>query len=285
MSVVMREGGSERGELRLEGEILSYRAGPNVAFRLRVPTIGVLGEYTTPDGPAADDYFLTFVTLDAVRHDVPFYSQHRDDVLRQLSRYWDAPINLTLASSTSDAHRIVWPLSHVDQPLFTYTTRPATTLGARALAYMGWKTLDERLSSSVFDALTHAAKPSRTILVADDDTNVLTLVSKDLRRRSFEVDTAKDGSQVLQKMKKQHYDVILLDLEMPKVTGYEVLRKLSREHPEQCVIVLSAHHLSRKKRHELRVVQGYLAKPFAMDKLYEAIDRCFPVDRTVPRAG
>lgn len=62
----------------------------------------------------------------------------------------------------------------------------------------------------------------KKILIADDDRSILTLLSYNFRQSDFEVTTVSDGKQALDKAKRNHYDLILLDLMMPELFGIEV---------------------------------------------------------------
>lgn len=73
----------------------------------------------------------------------------------------------------------------------------------------------------------------KKILIADDDRSILTLLSYNFRQSDFEVTTVSDGKQALDKAKRNHYDLILLDLMMPELSGIEVteiLRKSKISH-------------------------------------------------------
>ena len=67
------------------------------------------------------------------------------------------------------------------------------------------------------------------ILVAEDEHEVLEIMAKKIQTEGYEVVTAKDGQEAWEKIPKESPDVILLDLMMPKMGGYEVLEKLRKE--------------------------------------------------------
>lgn len=68
----------------------------------------------------------------------------------------------------------------------------------------------------------------KKILIADDDRSILTLLSYNFRQSDFEVTTVSDGKQALDKAKRNHYDLILLDLMMPELSGIEVTEILRK---------------------------------------------------------
>jgi CheY-like chemotaxis protein len=114
------------------------------------------------------------------------------------------------------------------------------------------------------------------VLVADDDPVILRLIEVNLGLEGFEVVTANGGEDVLAKVKDAHADVILLDVMMPGMTGWEVARRL-RENGETShipVVFLSARtqEEDRRKGEELGVA-AYVSKPFDPVELVETIRR------------
>lgn len=73
----------------------------------------------------------------------------------------------------------------------------------------------------------------QSILLVDDDELIRDLYSEVLTDANFNVDSAKDGEEGLEMMKKGGYDVVLLDLIMPELDGVTVLRKLREEPPDK----------------------------------------------------
>jgi chemosensory pili system protein ChpA (sensor histidine kinase/response regulator) len=86
-----------------------------------------------------------------------------------------------------------------------------------------------------------AAEAKRRVLLVDDSVSVRKFVGGMLERAGFQVVTARDGAQALQQLSEQSVDVIVTDLEMPRLNGYELIRDLNRE-PITCdlpVVVLT----------------------------------------------
>jgi chemosensory pili system protein ChpA (sensor histidine kinase/response regulator) len=109
-----------------------------------------------------------------------------------------------------------------------------------------------------------AAGAKRRVLLVDDSVSVRKFVGGMLERAGFHVVTARDGAEALQQLSEQSVDVVVTDLEMPRLNGYELIRDLNRE-PTTCelpVVVLTtragAKHLSLAR--ELGV-EHYVAKP------------------------
>jgi DNA-binding response OmpR family regulator len=106
------------------------------------------------------------------------------------------------------------------------------------------------------------------ILVVEDEERILSFVSRGLSAAGYAVDGAADGLTGLDKATRLSYDLVVLDLLLPRLNGMAVLEELVRKRPTLPVLVLSARaDLETKLRgFELGAVD-YLAKPFALDEL------------------
>lgn len=113
------------------------------------------------------------------------------------------------------------------------------------------------------------------VLMADDEPDVLTIMAKRIAAEGYEVITAVDGEDAWDKIVAQDPDVIILDITMPKLEGFEVLARLREKPPSakwQPVIIVSA-------REELKDIQKgfsleadhYLTKPCDMDDVLNGI--------------
>ncbi|MEX0747871.1 MAG: sigma-54 dependent transcriptional regulator, partial [Rhodothermales bacterium] len=80
-----------------------------------------------------------------------------------------------------------------------------------------------------------------TILVVDDEPSIRRTLREILEYEKFEVDEAVDGEEALQKMRETQYDLVMLDVKMPKRDGMEVLQKARDEMPEVPIIMISGH--------------------------------------------
>ncbi|HJT17471.1 MAG TPA: response regulator, partial [Thermoanaerobaculia bacterium] len=81
------------------------------------------------------------------------------------------------------------------------------------------------------------------VLVADDDQSIRQLLCTIVRREQFDVDAVADGGEAIAKLQQHPYAVILLDLMMPRVNGFEVIEYL-RQHPpavKPVVLVITAY--------------------------------------------
>ena len=113
------------------------------------------------------------------------------------------------------------------------------------------------------------------VLLVDDDSEIVESMRTVLESRGYEILVARDGNQGLAMAEKEEPDLVVLDMMMPKRSGFLVLEKLrrSRSVPMR-VIMITANEGSRHKAYaEMLGVDDYIRKPFAMDRLLESIDR------------
>jgi DNA-binding response OmpR family regulator len=123
-------------------------------------------------------------------------------------------------------------------------------------------------------------EPAR-ILIAEDDFAIRTMLLKLLQREGYAPQTAKDGQEAIDLLALQSYDLILLDLMMPKVDGFGVIQYLERAAPEQlrkCVVVLTAASNAHMKHLDETRVHKVIRKPFDMVDLIATIRACLSDD-------
>ncbi len=114
------------------------------------------------------------------------------------------------------------------------------------------------------------------ILMADDEPDVLEIMARKVAAAGYEVVQAADGQEAWDKIVAEKPDVVLLDLTMPRLHGFEVLEKLRRNPPGEkwCpVIIVSAHDelANLQKSFELEA-EHYLTKPCSVEEILKAID-------------
>ena len=100
------------------------------------------------------------------------------------------------------------------------------------------------------------------ILVADDDAAIARLLGTILERRGLRADLANGGKEAIERLRASRYHILILDLMMPEVSGYDVIRELSGVEPRPFVVVMTA--LGRPAEVELdpAVVAVTIGKPF-----------------------
>ncbi|HBY98768.1 MAG: response regulator [Ardenticatenaceae bacterium] len=114
----------------------------------------------------------------------------------------------------------------------------------------------------------------KSILVIEDDATLRNLLSEILEFEGYQVITARDGLDGLEKLKDNRPVLILLDLMMPKMDGITFVEELERRglHPMIPVIILTADHLARERVSRVEP-EGYIEKPMEIRTLLEEITR------------
>ena len=147
-----------------------------------------------------------------------------------------------------------------------------------------------KISKAVAPAATEVAEPTpatasakdavvgrsgKRILLVDDDHEIIESMRTVLESRGYEILVARYGNQGLVMAEGESPDLVVLDMMMPKRSGFLVLEKIRRSRPDPLrVIMITANDGSRHRAYaEMLGVDDYIRKPFAMDRLLESVDR------------
>jgi DNA-binding NtrC family response regulator len=109
------------------------------------------------------------------------------------------------------------------------------------------------------------------ILVADDEEAVREVLKSFFQRKDYEVDTAKEGREAIEKLGSYKPDILLLDLKMPDMDGEEVLRYIDDNGIKVGVIIITGHPDFIKDRKLLNRAYDYIVKPFDLDYLNSTV--------------
>ncbi len=110
------------------------------------------------------------------------------------------------------------------------------------------------------------------LLLVDDEEGYVKVLAKRMTRRNMEVATALSGSEGIQRLRKQDFDVAILDLKMEDMDGIEVLRIFKKMVPDLPVIMLTGHGTEKAAREGLEMgAFDYLTKPCDLEELVEKI--------------
>lgn len=114
------------------------------------------------------------------------------------------------------------------------------------------------------------------ILIVDDEADNIDLLSRRLRRRGYDVSGAGNALDALAKARAERPDLILMDVKMPDVDGYEATRRLKTEEATRSipVIMLTAQAMPEDRERALEAgADEYESKPIDLDRLLEKIRR------------
>ena len=116
---------------------------------------------------------------------------------------------------------------------------------------------------------------SLRVLLVDDDAEIIESMRTVLESKGYEILVARDGTQGLLRAERENPDLVVLDMMMPKRSGFLVLERLRRSRPVPMrVIMITANEGSRHRAYaEMLGVDDYIRKPFAMDRLLDSVQR------------
>ena len=112
------------------------------------------------------------------------------------------------------------------------------------------------------------------ILVVDDEDALRTVLSSELEGEGYTVASAADGSEAIEILKKDEFDLILLDIKMPNVDGFEVLKFVKETHPETKVIMLTGFaDLKNAIESKKLGAEDFVSKPYDLVDLLTTVER------------
>ncbi|MCB2230585.1 response regulator [bacterium] len=119
-------------------------------------------------------------------------------------------------------------------------------------------------------------KNSITILVVDDEQMMRDLLSKILSRDGYQVLTAEDGQAALDVLEKTKVDLIISDMKMPRLNGFELLKIVKKEYPRIGMIMMTAYGDTYTVKDALLLgADEYLTKPFKSFEVSLIVERAY----------
>lgn len=113
-----------------------------------------------------------------------------------------------------------------------------------------------------------------TVLVVDDEEAVRRVISRKLRREGYDCVSAADGREALDKVTAEHFEVVLLDIKMPGMSGMQALPRIVAESPNTCVIMSTAVVDVQTALEALNLgACDFITKPFDLDDVARRVDR------------
>ncbi len=134
------------------------------------------------------------------------------------------------------------------------------------------------LKETLFGEQIGAEYPLK-ILLAEDNLVNQKVATKILERLGYRTDVVANGLEVLDALKRQHYDVVLMDVQMPEMDGVEATRRIRDDFSpdrQPCIVAMTAHALEGdRERYLAEGMDDYVSKPIRSKKLIEALQRCY----------
>ena len=117
------------------------------------------------------------------------------------------------------------------------------------------------------------------ILLVDDEENFVSALAERLRLRDFVVTTELDGEDAIEKIETEAFDVMVIDLLMPRMGGIELLKRIKSSGIDTPVILLTGHGSSKEGIQGMKLgAYDYLMKPIAFEELLDKICKAFLVN-------
>jgi len=114
------------------------------------------------------------------------------------------------------------------------------------------------------------------LLIVDDEEAYVHVLSKRLSRREIDVTAATSGSEAIQKLRKEDFDVAILDLKMKDMDGIEALKIFKKIYPPMEVIMLTGHGSEKAAKEGQKLGSfDYLMKPIDIDELFTKIKKAY----------
>ena len=114
----------------------------------------------------------------------------------------------------------------------------------------------------------------KNILIVDDEENIRLILENVFADAGYRVETAKDGVHALEKIKRFHLEIVLLDKNMPRMDGLETLRQIKLRHPATVVVMFTAHgDVATAVEAMKQGAYDYIEKPFDNDEILLLMER------------
>lgn len=122
----------------------------------------------------------------------------------------------------------------------------------------------------------------RSVLIIDDEAGMRDMLSRLLTDAGYETATSRDGVEGLATARQGDFDLVLLDMSLPKMNGLEVLNGIKEEKPDLPVIMITAHGSTRTAIDALRLgAYDYITKPFDVDEILVVTERALRQQRII----
>ena len=119
-------------------------------------------------------------------------------------------------------------------------------------------------------------KGAVSILVVDDEQMMCTLLTKILRREGYQVETAAGGAEALEKLQRAPYSIVISDMKMPGMDGFELLKQVKQMYPDVGVIIMTAYGDTYTVKDALLLgADEYITKPFKSYEISLVVERAY----------
>jgi DNA-binding NtrC family response regulator len=114
----------------------------------------------------------------------------------------------------------------------------------------------------------------KRLLIVDDEEALHDILYQELTAEGYEVDSLNEGSKVVDTLKSKHYDLLLLDISMPHMSGFEVLEKMKESHAKIKTVMLSGFDDLKNAIQATRLgAVGFISKPFRFHDVLTEVEK------------
>ena len=119
-------------------------------------------------------------------------------------------------------------------------------------------------------------KSSISILIVDDEEMMRTLLNRILSREGYKIRSAEDGVVALEVLKAEKVDIVISDMKMPRLNGFELLKIVKKEYPKIGVIIMTAYGDTYTVKDALLLgADEYITKPFKSYEISLVVERAY----------
>ena len=119
-------------------------------------------------------------------------------------------------------------------------------------------------------------KSSVSVLIVDDEEMMRNLLNKILSREGYRISSAEDGQAALETMGQEKIDIVISDMKMPRMNGFELLKVIKQKFPEVGVIIMTAYGDTYTVKDALLLgADEYITKPFKSYEISLVVERAY----------
>jgi PAS domain S-box-containing protein len=188
------------------------------------------------------------------------------------------------SSDSRTAIIVMSPIGHKarqDPDIFGHLTKPVKPHQLRNLMIMHLAQQDPlqtAVGTRPCEMAQVAERENLRILLAEDNPINQKVAIQMLKRLGYKADVAFNGQEVLQALARQPYDLVLMDIQMPKMDGLEAtrrIREMKMPADQTCIMAMTAYALEGDREECLKAgMNDFISKPIKMDELQKALQRC-----------
>ena len=181
-------------------------------------------------------------------------------------------LGLPIAKEIIDHHGgAIWVESVLGEGSSFIFTLPISQSTAGSPSHVSLNDLIRSLNTHISTQQSNTEE-EKTVLVVDDEAHIRTLLRKELEAKGYKVQEAADGSTAIQQTKQINPDIVILDIMMPDINGFDVVAALKQDPGTMNVPVIILSVIENRERGYKLGVDQYLVKPINMGLLFDAIE-------------